>query len=207
MTSAIIGIAGGSASGKTTVVDQIVQALGPDQVTVIQCDSYYYDRSTVPPEERMNINYDHPDALEMSLLVEHLEQLRAGQAVQVPVYDINTHTRKTKTVTAEPRSVVTVEGILVLANADLRDLMDIKVFVDTDPDLRILRRIERDINERNRTFESVVQQYLKTVRRMHLEFVEPSKRYADVIIPEGGHNQVAVEMLITKIRRCSGFVN
>jgi uridine kinase len=200
MPPVIIGVAGGSGSGKTTVVNRIVSSLGPDQVSCIQHDSYYIDRSDVAPDERVHINYDHPDALETSLLVRHLEQLRAGGAVQVPVYDFATHSRTQETMTVLPRRVVIVEGILILTDPDLRRLMDIMVFVDTDSDLRILRRIDRDLRERKRDLESVVEQYLDSVRPMHLEFVEPSKRYAHVIVPEGGHNRVAVEMLITTIR-------
>ncbi len=196
----IIGVAGGSGSGKTTVVNRIVASLGPEQVTCLQHDSYYYDRSAVPPEDRVHINYDHPDALETPRLVRDLEQLKAGQQVEIPVYDFATHSRTTRTVTADPRRVVILEGILILADPELRRLMDIMVFVDADADLRILRRLDRDIRERKRNLDSVVEQYLESVRPMHLEFVEPSKRYAHVIIPEGGHNRVAVEMLITTIR-------
>jgi uridine kinase len=196
----IVGVAGGSGSGKTTVVDEIVRSLGNDQVNVIQHDSYYFDRSEVPPDERADINYDHPDALETSLLVEHLAELMVGRQASVPVYDFTNHTRKTATITVLPRRAVIVEGILILADRDLRELMDIKVFVDAGSDLRIIRRVERDISERGRSLDSVVHQYLKTVRPMHLEFVEPSKRYADIIIPEGGYNDVAVDMLITKIK-------
>jgi len=196
----IIGVAGGSGSGKTTVVQEIIRDLGPDAVAFIQHDSYYYDRSHVPAEERVNINYDHPDALETSLLVKQLRRLKSGAPIDVPVYDFTNHARTSETSTVQPRSVVILEGILILADRELRDLMDIRVFVDTDADLRILRRIDRDINERGRSLDSVVKQYLQTVRPMHLDFVEPSKRYAHVIIPEGGHNRVAVDMLLTKIR-------
>ncbi len=196
----IIGVAGGSGSGKTTVVDAIVESLGTDQVTVIQHDSYYFDRSDIPPAERADINYDHPDALETALLVDHLADLLAGQTVAVPQYDFTSHTRESTTAIVWPRRAVIVEGILILADKALRQLMDIKVFVDADPDLRIIRRLERDVSQRGRSLDSVVRQYLKTVRPMHLEFVEPSKRYADIIIPEGGHNDVAVDMLITKIK-------
>ena len=196
----IIGVAGGSGSGKTTVVREIVRELGPRHVTVVQHDSYYQDRSAIPPAERAGINYDHPNALETSLLVEHVRTLVEGAPVRVPVYDFSTHTRTTETVEVVPRSAVIVEGILVLADPDLRDLMDIRVFVDTDADLRMIRRLQRDVAERGRSMASVVSQYLDTVRPMHLEFVEPSKRYAHVIIPEGGQNLVGVDMLITKIR-------
>jgi uridine kinase len=195
----VIGVAGGSGSGKTTVVTEIVRALGPDQVTIIQHDSYYHDRSTVPPEERVHINYDHPDALETELLVRHLRELRAGRAVAVPLYDFARHTRTRDTETAYPRKVVIIEGILILAEPALRELMDIRVYVDTDADIRLIRRLGRDLEERGRSLESVVQQYLETVQPMHLEFVEPSKRHAHLIIPEGGRNRVAVDMLITKI--------
>lgn len=204
MPPMIIGVAGGSGSGKTTVVDTIVADLGAKQVSCIQHDSYYYDRSSVPPDERVHINYDHPDALETSLLVRHLELLKAGQPVDVPIYDFSTHSRSAETHTVYPRPVVILEGILILADPDLRRLMDIMIFVDTDADLRILRRIDRDLTERGRTLDSIVDQYLGSVRPMHLEFVEPGKRYAHVIVPEGGHNRVAVDMLITTIRSIVG---
>jgi uridine kinase len=196
----IIGVAGGSGSGKTTVVREIVRALGPDDVNVVQHDSYYRDRSGMPPAERAAVNYDHPDALETALLAEHVRALLDGSPVRVPVYDFSTHTRTDRTVEATPRRAVILEGILVLAERELRDLMDIRVFVDTDPDIRFIRRLERDVAERGRSVESVVDQYCDSVRPMHLEFVEPSKRHAHLIIPEGGLNSVAVDMLITKIR-------
>lgn len=196
----VVGVAGGTGSGKTTVVTEILKELDASDVVVIQHDSYYKDRSHLPREERSNINYDHPDALDTSLLVEHLRQLLAGQTVKIPVYDFATHTRKQEYRQACPRKVVVVEGILILSDRELRILFDIKVFVDTDADIRFIRRMERDIAERARNRESVVKQYTETVRPMHLEFVEPSKRYADVIIPEGGYNLVAVDMLITKIK-------
>ncbi len=196
----ILGVAGGSGSGKTTVVRAIVGALGDDHVTVIHHDAYYRDTSDLPLEDRAAINYDHPDALETELLVEHLDAIRAGRGVRVPVYDFTTHARLPETVAAPARRIVIVDGLLVLWDRDLRERMDIKVYVDTDPDVRFIRRLERDIGERGRSAPSVIRQYLATVRPMHLEFVEPSKRYADVIIPEGGHNTVAVDMLITKVR-------
>ena len=196
----VIGVAGGTGSGKTTVVNEILRGLEPTDVLVMQHDSYYRDRSHLPTEERARINYDHPDALETSLLIEHLRRLQAGKAIEIPSYDFATHTRRPKCIRAEAGKVVMVEGILILADPELRSLFDIKVFVDTDPDLRFIRRMERDIAERARTRESVVEQYLGTVRPMHLEFVEPSKRYADVIIPQGGYNSVAVDMIVTKIR-------
>jgi uridine kinase len=196
----IVGVAGGTGSGKTTIVKEMLRGIDPENVLLIQHDSYYKDRSHLPSQERANINYDHPDALETSLLIQHLKQLLAGEATNIPIYDFVTHTRKQECQTAKPCKVIVVEGILILADPSLRELFDIKVFVDTDPDLRFIRRLERDIAERGRTRESVVAQYLATVRPMHLEFVEPSKRYADVIVPEGGHNLVAVDMIVTKIQ-------
>jgi len=196
----IIGVAGGSGSGKTTVVRAIIDSLGPDQVTVLHHDSYYRDAAHLPLAERQQINYDHPDSLETELLVSHLEAIRAGTDIQVPVYDFTTHSRLPERYAACARKVIILDGLLVLWDRRLRRLMDIKVYVDTDPDIRFIRRLSRDINERGRSAESVIRQYLETVRPMHLEFVEPSKRYADLIIPEGGHNRVAVDMLNTKIR-------
>lgn len=196
----VIGVAGGSASGKTTVVSAIVGALGAEQVTVIEHDAYYRDRSAVPAAERGRINYDHPDALETDLLVYHLLELRAGRPAAVPVYDFATHTRATHSVRALPRKVIILEGILILAVPALRELMDIRVYVDADADIRLIRRLDRDLRTRGRSLESVVRQYLQTVRPMHLEFVEPSKRHAHVIIPEGGRNQVAVDILLARIR-------
>ncbi len=196
----IVGIAGGTASGKTTVVQRVVDALGEDRVTVIQHDSYYRDRSSVPPEDRLKINYDHPDALETSLLVEHLRELRVGRSIERPVYDFANHTRRSETVQIAARAAVLVEGILILAEPELRDLLDIRVFVDADADLRLIRRLERDVSERDRTADAVFEQYLETVRPMHLEFVEPSKRWAHIIIPEGGFNRVGVDMLVAEVR-------
>jgi uridine kinase len=195
-----VGVAGGTGSGKTTIVEEMLRGIDPNNVLLIQHDSYYKDRSHLPSHERANINYDHPDALETSLLIQHLKQLLAGQAASIPIYDFVTHTRKPESRNVPPCKVIVVEGILILAEPSLRELFDIKVFVDADPDLRFIRRLERDIAERGRTRESVVAQYLHTVRPMHLEYVEPSKRYADVIVPEGGHNLVAVDMIVTKIR-------
>jgi len=204
MRPVVVGVAGGTGSGKTTVVREIVRKLGPERVAVIQHDSYYRDRSGIPAAEREGINYDHPDALETPLLVEHLRALQNGQPVGVPVYDFSTHTRTRDVAPVAPRRAVIVEGILVLVDPDLRALMDIRVFVDTDPDLRMIRRLERDIRERGRTLESVVSQYLGTVRPMHMEFVEPSKRHAHVIVPEGGENDVAVDMLVSRIHALAG---
>jgi uridine kinase len=200
----VIGVAGGTGSGKTTEVRKIVETLGPRQVVVIQHDSYYHDLSHLPPEERAHINYDYPDALETDLCVKHLEQLIAGIPAKVPIYDFGTHTRSSETIFVEPASIIIVEGILIFVDPNLRQLMDIKVFVDTDADTRFIRRLQRDITERGRTLESVIHQYMSTVKPMHLEFVEPSKRYADIIIPEGGNNEVAVDMLLTKVRSVIG---
>jgi uridine kinase len=196
----IIGVAGGTGSGKTTVSHAILERVGRDRIAYLQHDSYYRDRSHVPPEERANANFDHPDSLESELLARQLRSLKEGHSVEVPVYDFTTHTRKAETVRVEPRKVVLVEGILIFAEKALRDLMDIKVFVDTDADVRFIRRLQRDIAERGRTVESVIRQYTETVRPMHLEFVEPSKRYADLIIPEGGFNLTAIDMIVARIR-------
>lgn len=195
----VIGIAGGSGSGKTTIARSIVEAIGPDDVSLIQHDAYYRDQSGVPVEDRSKVNYDHPDSLESDLLVRHLEALAAGKTIERPVYDFTVHNRSTETVEVEPHPVIIVEGILVLYEPALRELMDLRVYVDTDADLRIARRWERDIKERGRTFDSVRDQYLETVRPMHLQFVEPSKRYADIVIPEG-YNLGAVGTVISMIR-------
>ena len=199
-TSIIMGVAGGSGSGKSTVVRSIVQGLGEARVAVVHHDAYYRDRSDVPAERRADINYDHPASLETELLVEHLRQLRAGRPVEVPRYDFARHARLAETERVESAPVVILDGILILAEESLRELMDISVFVDADPDVRLMRRLERDIQERGRSVDSVLQQYGRTVRPMHLEFVEPSKRWADVIIPRGGHNRVAVDMLLSTVR-------
>jgi len=194
----IIGICGGTGSGKTTVALKILDAVR-DRAIYIQHDHYYKDLSHLPLEERRKLNFDHPDALDTDLLVEHLKQLRAGQAIERPVYDFTVHSRKPETVRIVPRHATLVEGILIFESAALRALMDIKIFVDTDADIRLIRRMRRDITERGRTVESVMEQYEKTVRPMHLEFVEPSKRYADVIIPEG-FNPVGVDLVVEKIK-------
>ncbi len=196
----IIGVAGGSGSGKTTVVREIIGGLGRGQVTVIHHDSYYRDTGDLPLEARVRINYDHPDSLETPLLVGHLHRLMRGESVEVPVYDFAQHERRPETECAEARKVIILDGLLILWDPELRALMDIKIFVDTDADIRFIRRLKRDMAERGRSAESVVDQYLATVRPMHLEFVEPSKRYADVIVPEGGFNRVAVDMLLTKVQ-------
>jgi uridine kinase len=196
----IVGVAGGSGSGKTTVVRRLVETIGDGQVSVLEHDRYYRDHAELRLEERAGLNFDHPHALETDLLVAHVEALRAGRSVEAPVYDFARHLRQATTDTIAPRTAVIVEGILILADAQLRRLMDVKIFVDTDDDTRFIRRLKRDITERGRTLDSVIDQYLGTVKPMHLEFVEPSKRYADVIVPEGGHNQVAIDMLLTLIR-------
>lgn len=199
----VIGVAGGSGSGKTTVVRRIVESLGEDQVTILEHDRYYRDRSDLRLEERAALNYDHPDSLETDLLVRHVEELKAGRAVELPTYDFARHNRKPATQRVEPRHAIIVEGILIFVDAPLRKLMDVKVFVDTDGDTRFIRRLQRDTAERARTVQSVIEQYLSTVKPMHLEFVEPSKRYADIIIPQGGHNIVAIDMLLGLIRSMS----
>lgn len=204
MSPIVIGVAGGSGSGKTTVVRRIVDSLGSDQVTVLDHDRYYRDRNDLRLEERAALNYDHPDALETDLMVRHLHELKAGSNVEVPSYDFSRHARLTATDTAPARRAIIVEGILVFVDAALRALMDIKVFVDTDDDTRFIRRLQRDVAERGRTMESVIDQYQSTVKPMHLEFVEPSKRYADIILPQGGHNAVAVDLLLTLIRSVAG---
>lgn len=201
MKPIIIGVAGGTASGKTTVSDAILDRVGRDRIIYIQHDSYYRDLSHLPLEDRRQLNFDHPDALETELLVAHLRQLQAMDPIEVPIYDFATYRRSDKARRVEPRRVILVEGILILVDRELREMMDIKLYVDTDADLRFIRRLQRDIRERGRTTESVIQQYLMTVRPMHLEFVEPSKRYADVIIPAGGFNETAIEMIVARIER------
>ncbi|MEX1143246.1 MAG: uridine kinase [Anaerolineales bacterium] len=198
-TPLVIGIAGGSGSGKTTVSQTILQRADPNLVAYIQHDSYYKDLRALPPAQRATTNFDHPNSLETDLMVEHVGQLRAGKAVEVPTYDFTTHTRLTETQHVEPRPIILVEGILLLSDQRMRELCDLKLFVDTDADLRFIRRLQRDIQERGRTTQSVIQQYQATVRPMHLEFVEPSKRYADLIIPEGGYNQVAMDVFMARI--------
>ncbi|HEX6159537.1 MAG TPA: uridine kinase [Thermoanaerobaculia bacterium] len=198
-TPVIIGIAGGTGSGKTTVARAIYDHVGRDRIEWISHDSYYRNFDALSPEERTRINFDHPDSLETELLVRHLDVLAKGSSVQVPVYDFATHSRKPDTHNVEPRRVIIVEGILVLAEPELRKRIDIKLYVDTPADLRFLRRLVRDIQSRGRTLESVVEQYMSTVRPMHEEFVEPSKRYADLIIPEGGENRVALDAIISRV--------
>lgn len=198
-TPLVIGIAGGSGSGKTTVANGILSRVGADRIAYLPHDAYYRDLSHLPPILRMEVNFDHPNSLETELMIQHIRQLKQWQPVDLPVYDFTHHSRTDKYLHIEPQKVILVEGILILVEAELRALMDVKIFVDTDPDVRLIRRMLRDITERGRTVETVINQYLKTVRPMHLEFVEPSKRYADVIIPEGGFNTVAMDMVIARI--------
>lgn len=196
----VVGIAGGTGSGKTTLSDLILESIGRHKIAYLPHDAYYRDHLDLPLEERAKLNYDHPDSLETELLVEHINQLKAGNPVEMPVYDFTNHCRKKVTIHVEPRRVVLVEGILIFVEKTLRELFDMKIYVDTDPDLRFIRRLKRDIEERGRTVQSVIDQYLLTVRPMHLEFVESSKRYADIIVPEGGLNPVALDMVIARLQ-------
>ena len=203
-TPLVIGIAGGSGSGKTTVAQQILQRVGPERIAFLQHDAYYKDLSGLPPVQRAEVNFDHPNSLESELLIAHIEQLKQGKSVEVPIYDFAHHSRTAQTYTVQPRGVILVEGILIFVEPALRAICDVKIFVDTDSDLRFIRRLQRDIAERGRTTESVIKQYLATVRPMHLEFVELSKRYADVIIPEGGFNAAALDMVVARIEALLG---
>ena len=195
----VFGVAGGTASGKTTVARSILDQVGAHRVAYLPHDAYYRDMSHLPLEQRAQQNYDHPDALESDLLARHIRELCAGRAIQLPVYSFADYVRKTETVTVEPAPVVLVDGILIFAEPELRDLMDIKIFVDVEADIRLIRRIERDTRERGRTLSSTIFQYLDTVRPMDLEFVQPSRRYADVILPGGGQNRVAIEMVVARL--------
>jgi len=195
----VIGIAGGTGSGKTTVAHEILHRVGADKIAVLSHDAYYRDQKELPIEERAKVNYDHPDSLETELLIDHIRQLKQWKPVQMPAYDFTTHSRRNETVLVEPQNVILVDGILIFVEPQLCALFDVKIFVDTDADIRFIRRLQRDIVERGRTQESVVEQYMRTVRPMHLEFVEPSKRNADVIIPEGGFNRVALDMITARI--------
>ncbi len=196
----VFGVAGGTASGKTTVARAILEAVGASQIAYLPHDAYYKDLADISYDERSRINYDHPDSLDTKLLVSHIKRLMAGKAVHVPVYDFTTDRRTDETILVEPAPIILVDGILIFTKRKLRELMDIKIFVDTDADVRFIRRLIRDINERGRTLDSVVHQYLETVRPMHLKFVEPSKRHADIIIPGGGHNRVAMEMVVSRLQ-------
>ena len=195
----VIGVAGGTGSGKTTIARKLVDALPRGSALIVEYDAYYRDRSDLSPDQRAALNYDHPDALESELLAEHLRLLRTGQPVDAPIYDFRSHTRRTETRRVAPTPVVVVEGILTLAQPAVREQLDIKIFVDTDADIRVFRRVRRDLEERGRTFASVREQYYRSVRPMHNQFVEPSKRWADLIIPEGGDNNVALEILVARL--------
>jgi uridine kinase len=197
----VVGIAGGTGSGKTTVVNRIVNLLPPGEVVVIPQDSYYYDSSHLPIEERQEINFDHPSSIEFELLTEHVKQLKNGYPINQPIYSYLTCTRAKETLPIIPRHVIIIEGILVLTNPDLRDLMDVKVFVDADPDDRLARVVLRDIVERGRSVNKVLERYEKTVKPMHLQFIEPTKRYADIIVPQGGNNSVAISILASLIEK------
>jgi len=196
----IIGICGGTGSGKTTVAQRILEDVSDEHVLYLQQDSYYRNLGDMPIALRHQINFDHPDALDNDLFANHIKALRAGEPIAMPLYDFTNHTRRNETIRVDPKPILIIEGILIFVDAVLRELMDIKIFVDTDDDLRFIRRLRRDVNERGRSAESVINQYLKTVRPMHDQFVEPSKRYADVIIPEGGYNTVGIDLISGKIR-------
>lgn len=195
----VIGIAGGSGSGKTTLARMVVERVGPEHIAYLPHDAYYKDLSNLPENQRALVNFDHPNSLDTVLLVEHVQELKQNRSIYLPVYDFKTHSRTMGRILVEPKRVIMVEGILIFTEKVLRDQFDVKVFVDTDSDLRFIRRLERDISERGRSTEAVIRQYLSTVRPMHQEFVEPSKRYADVIVPEGGLNTVAMEMVVARL--------
>lgn len=203
----VIGVAGGSGSGKTTVSNAILERVGATQIAFLQHDDYYYDLSYLPFEQRQQVNFDHPDAFDNALYIAHLYALIRGEAVRVPCYDFVAYTRRPETIEVQPRPVILLEGILIFGDAALRERMDIKLFVDAEGDLRLIRRMQRDMRERGRTAESVIEQYLRTVRPMHLEFVEPTKRYADIIIPRGGLNAIAIDMVVARIERMLDQIN
>lgn len=198
-TSLVFGIAGGTGSGKTTIADYILKTVGHEKIAFLPHDAYYRDQTGLTQEERAQVNFDHPSSLETELLIEHITKLRNQETIQLPTYDFKTHSRNQETITIHPQPIVVIEGILIFVEPELRDLFDLKIYVDTDADIRFIRRLKRDIEERGRTTESVINQYLETVRPMHLEFVEPSKRYASVIIPEGGYNTVALDLIVARI--------
>ena len=201
MNTILIGIAGGTGSGKTTLADKLIENFGSDEVSILRHDNYYKRHDEMTYDERSLLNYDHPDAFDTELLYEHIKMLKNGQAIEMPVYDYTVHNRSDEVVVVNPAPVIVLEGILIFAEPSLCELMDIKVFVDTDADVRILRRILRDVKERERSLDSVISQYLTTVKPMHEQFVEPSKRRADIIIPEGGENIVALQMLIERVNK------
>ncbi|MFN2563790.1 MAG: uridine kinase [Gemmatimonadaceae bacterium] len=196
-----IGIAGGSGSGKSTVARNVAAGLGTTSVAFIDMDAYYHNYAHLPADERRRMNWDHPDAFDWNLLVSQLEALAGGAVIEKPIYDFVTHTRRSETTAIEPADVIVIDGILLFADERVRDLCDVKVFVDADPDIRLIRRIRRDMTKRARPLDEILDQYVTTVQPMHLQFVEPSKRYADVIVPRGGHNQIAIEMIVAKIQR------
>jgi len=198
-TPLVIGLAGGSGSGKTTVANVVIQRVGADNIAYLPHDAYYKELGHLPPNQRAQINFDHPDSLENELMIQHIQALREYKPVALPVYDFSTDSRTEETIEVKPQRIILVEGILIFAVPDLRKMFDLKIFVDTDPDIRLIRRLQRDISERGRSTESVIHQYLSTVRPMHLEFVEPSKRYADVIIPEGGFNTAALDLVVARL--------
>lgn len=196
----VVGIAGGTGSGKTTLADLILKSMGREKIAYLPHDAYYKDQKHLPLEARAEVNYDHPDSLETDLMVRQIRQLLENKPIEMPVYDFTTHSRMEKTILIEPKPVILVEGILIFTEKNLRDLFDMKIFVDTDADIRFIRRLSRDVEKRGRTVKSVIDQYLQTVRPMHLEFVETSKRYADIIVPEGGLNVVALDMVIARLQ-------
>ncbi len=197
----LIGITGGTGSGKTTIANEIFRKFDKKCITVIEQDSYYKDQSSLPIEERIKTNYDHPDAFDTELLVSNLKQLIMGKSIDKPIYDFSIHNRKKEKIIIQPCEIIILEGIMILDSPKIRELLDIKIYVDTDADLRIIRRLIRDMNERGRTMDSVIDQYLNVVKPMHMQFIEPSKRYADIIIPEGGKNIVAIDLLTANIRQ------
>jgi uridine kinase len=195
-----IGISGGSGSGKTTIVRRIFKEVPERSIAIIEHDAYYKDQSNITYEERCKTNYDHPFAFDTDLFVEHIKELKKGSVIQKPIYDYSTHNRKKETIKVEPKEIIIVEGLLVFYEERIRDLLDIKIFVDTDADIRILRRINRDMRDRGRSLESIMNQYMSTVRPAHEQFIEPTKKYADIIVTEGGNNLVAVDLMVTKIK-------
>lgn len=201
MRPILIGIAGGTGSGKSTVANEIFSSIPMGNICMIRQDSYYKDQSSLTPEERVKINYDHPDAFDTALLIKHLKMLINGESINIPVYDFSIFNRTDKTEKVNPCPIIIVEGLMILVEKEIRDLLDIKIFVDTDADLRIVRRIKRDIEERGRTLDSVIMQYINSVRPMHLEFIEPTKRHADIIVPEGGYNKVAIDILKARLKQ------